>query len=128
MLLSVLLHSKEMLTTMKIGEREVIWSQSFICPENESVEFALNVDGKNLPIKVHFTKDDETKKSRIEGGIEGGTASLTFTNWETLSVMTPFGYKVAVFNNKLIRVAAHGTGFSGVHHVFMQFMMEDHDD
>lgn len=113
----------------KIGGNDVIWSENFICPEDQSVEISLDVNGISLDIVVEFAQDESTKKAKIQSGIRDNVVVITFTNWnDTPGVMTPYDYKVAVFNKKLVKVAAHGAAFSGVHRIFMQFMMEDYDD
>jgi hypothetical protein len=64
---------------MKIGNREVVSTQSFIVAKGETVEFSFGVGNQPLNFKVTFIED--AAKEPVSWKVDGITLDMTFSNW-----------------------------------------------
>lgn len=108
---------------MKIGNREVVSTQSFIVARGETVEFSFSIGAQPLHFKVTFIED--SSKDPVSWEVDGITLDMTFANWMShgsllATLKKPF--KIGIINGSPFGFQVACTSATEVYQVQMIFM------
>jgi hypothetical protein len=110
---------------LRVGTKRVIFSETLLVPDGESVSFAVPMpDAPALPMVVRFESKEEGEHNRISWEFKDGVLTFKFGRQTGIGSSTPKISRIGDMNGKEISFGAfyHRTETMG--HIQFQVLLE----